>query len=321
MNSDAENLLVSIVIPVYNAEKTIGPLIDELVVKCTSLFRLEIILVNDASMDGSEKVCIGLTAKYPEVVALYTLAINSGEHNAVMAGLNHASGKFAVIMDDDFQNQVWEVIRLVRFMADSDFDVVFTCYKEKKHSLFRNFGSWFNDQVANLMLKKPHHLYLSSFKIINRFMIDEIIRYTLPFPYIDGLILRSTRNIGQLEVAHHPRQAGKSNYTLKKLISLWLNTFTNFSILPLRIATIFGFIFSLFGFAFGIATFIEKLSNPDIPAGYTSMIVILSVFAGIQMIAVGIVGEYLGRAFIAQTKKPQYIIRKSYKKGVPDGKR
>ena len=321
MNSDTENLPLSIVIPVYNAEKTIGPLVDELVVECASLFNPEIILVNDASQDGSEEVCIGLTGKYPENVILYTLSINSGEHNAVMAGLNHASGQFAVIMDDDYQNQVCEVIRLVRFMADSGFDVVFTCYKEKKHSLFRNFGSWFNDQVANLMLKKPRHLYLSSFKILNRFMIDEIIRYTLPFPYIDGLILRSTINIGQLEVAHHPRQAGKSNYTLKKLISLWLNTFTNFSILPLRFATILGFIFSLFGFAIGIATFIEKLSNPDIPAGYTSMIVIVSVFAGIQLIAVGIVGEYLGRAFIAQTKKPQYIVRKSYKKGVSDGKR
>jgi len=321
MNSNPENLLVSIIIPVYNAEKTIGPLVDELVVKCISLFKLEIILVNDGSLDGSEEVCIGLTAKYPENVILYTLAINSGEHNAVMAGLNHSSGTYAVIMDDDFQNQVCEVIRLIHFMADNDYDVVYTCYKEKKHSLFRNFGSWFNDQVANLMLKKPRHLYLSSFKILNRFMIDEIIRYTLPFPYIDGLILRSTRNIGQLEVAHHPRQTGKSNYTFKKLISLWLNTFTKFTILPLKIETSLGFVFSLFGFAIGIATFIEKLSNPDIPAGYTSMIVVVSVFAGIQLIAVGIVGEYLGRAFIAQTKKPQYIIRKSYKKGVPDGKK
>jgi undecaprenyl-phosphate 4-deoxy-4-formamido-L-arabinose transferase len=157
--------------------------------------------------------------------------------------------------------------------------------------------------------------------MINRFLINEIIQYKLPFPYIDGLILRTTANIGKIEVAHDPRKTGKSNYTLRKLISLWLNSFTNFSILPLRLTMILGFAFSLIGFLIGIYTFLEKLENPDLPSGYASVIVIISVFAGIQLIALGIVGEYLGRIFMGINKKPQYTIRKSYIRGKSDGER
>lgn len=321
MNSKPENPLISLIIPVYNASLTIGSLVDDLVSHLSPLFPLEIVLVNDCSVDRSEEICIELTSEYPGTVTLYSLAINSGEHNAVMAGLNKAAGHYAVIMDDDFQNPVSEVVKLVRFMTDHDFDVVYTYYPEKKHSLLRNAGSWFNDFVANLMLKKPRDLYLSSFKIINRFLIDELVTYTLPFPYVDGLILRTTSSIGRIEVAHHARKEGKSNYTLHKLISLWLNTFTNFSILPLRLATILGFLFSVFGFAIGVDVFIERLSDPDMPAGYASLVVIISVFAGIQLIAVGIVGEYLGRSFLAQNKRPQYTIRKTFRKGRLDGER
>jgi glycosyltransferase involved in cell wall biosynthesis len=319
MNSNSENRKISVIIPVYNGEQSIGRLADELISQLSPIFKIEIVLVNDCSPDNSEEICIALTGKYPGIVSLYSLAINSGEHNAVMAGLNMTTGDFAVIMDDDFQNPVSEVIKLVSYMIIHDFDVVYTYYAVKKHSYFRNFGSRFNDMVANLMLKKPHNLYLSSFKIINRFLINEIIKYDLPYPYIDGLILQTTSNISKIEVAHQPRQTGKSNYTLKKLISLWLNTFTSFSILPLRLATILGFIFSIIGFLIGIHALIEKINNPDVPVGYTSLVVIISVFAGIQLIAVGIVGEYLGRSFMSQNKRPQYIIRKSYKKEVPDG--
>jgi len=197
--------------------------------------------------------------------------------------------------------------------------VVYTYYAEKKHSFFRNLGSRFNDKVANIMLNKPRHLYLSSFKIINRFLIDEIIKYNLPFTYIDGLILRSTSNIGQIEVAHSERKTGKSNYTFTKLFSLWLNMVTNFSILPLRLAIIVGFIFSIIGFVIGIYAIIEKMVNPQIPTGYTSLMVMISIYAGIQLIAIGMVGEYIGRVFMAQNKKPQYTIRKSYNEGVSDG--
>lgn len=321
MNSNFDVLKTSIVIPVYNGALSIGRLVDELINRLSPVFNIEIVLVNDCSPDNSEEVCIGITKKHPEFVSFYSLAMNVGEHNTVMAGLNKATGDFAIIMDDDFQNPVSEVIKLIDYMINRNYDVVYTYYEEKKHSIFRNLGSQFNDRVANIMLKKPKNLYMSSFKIINRFLIDEVIKYNLPYPYLDGLILRSTSNIGKIKVSHTERQIGKSNYTLKKLVSLWMNMFTNFSILPLRLSIILGFIFSIIGFLIGIDAVIEKIYNPNVPQGYTFIVIIISFYAGIQLIAIGMVGEYLGRIFMAHNKKPQYSIRKSFNEKTVDGKK
>ena len=321
MNLNSDHLKTSIIIPVYNGALSIGRLVDELIVQLSPIFCIEIVLVNDCSPDNSEEVCIGIAKKHPDFVSFYSLAMNVGEHNAVMAGLNKATGDYAIIVDDDFQNPVSEVIKLVNYMVDNNYDVVYTWYKEKKHSFFRNLGSRFNDKMANLMLKKPKNLYLSSFKIINRFLIDEVIKYNLPYPYIDGLILRTTSNIGKIEVSHDKRKIGKSNYTLRKLISLWMNMFTNFSILPLRISIILGFIFSFIGFLIGINAVIEKIYNPNVPLGYTFVVIIISLYAGVQLIAIGMVGEYLGRIFMANNKKPQYSIRKSFNERIIDGQK
>ena len=321
MNSNPDVLKTSIVIPVYNGALSIGRLVDELIARISPVFNIEIVLVNDCSPDNSEEVCIGITKKHPEYVSFYSLAMNVGEHNTVMAGLNKANGDYAVIIDDDFQNPVSEVIKLIDYMINSNYDVVYTFYEEKKHSIFRNLGSQFNDKVANVMLKKPKDLYMSSFKIINRFLINEVIKYDLPYPYLDGLILRRTSNIGKIKVSHTARQIGKSNYTLRKLISLWMNMFTNFSILPLRISIVLGFIFSFIGFLISIDAIIEKIINPHLPQGYTFIVIIISFYAGIQLIAIGMVGEYLGRLFMAHNKKPQYSIRKSFNEKLADGKK
>lgn len=308
----ADHPRTSIVIPVYNGALSIGRLVDELIARLSPLFLIEIVLVNDCSPDNSEEVCIAIAQKHPDFVSFYSLAMNVGEHNTVMAGLNMATGDYAIIMDDDFQNPVSEVIKLINYMIGNDYDVVYTYYKEKKHSFFRNLGSSFNDRMANLMLKKPKNLYLSSFKILNRFLIDEVIKYNLPYPYIDGLILRTTSDIGKIEVIHHSRTTGQSNYTLRKLVSLWMNMFTNFSILPLRLSIIAGFMVSIFGFLVGLDAIYEKIVNPNVPLGYTFLVIIISFYAGVQLIAIGMVGEYLGRIFMAHNKKPQYSIRKSF---------
>lgn len=321
MNFNPDSPKTSIVIPVYNGALSIAPLVDELIAQLSPVFQIEIVLINDCSPDNSEEICIGITKKYPEFVSFYSLAMNVGEHNAVMAGLNKARGDYAIIIDDDFQNPVNEVKKVITYMFNNDFDVVYTYYKEKKHSLFRNLGSRFNDKVANVMLKKPKNLYLSSFKIINRFLINEVIQYNLPYPYLDGLILRTTDNIGKVEVNHKSREIGKSNYTLHKLISLWMNMFTNFSILPLRLSIFAGFIFSIIGFLIGIDAIIEKFYNPEVPLGYTYLIIIISFYAGVQLIAIGMVGEYLGRLFMSHNKKPQYSIRKSFNEKTTDGQK
>ncbi len=307
---------MSVVIPVYNSERTIARLGEALIQGLSPVYDLELILVNDCSSDRSEEVCKSLFEKHPEYVRFFSLSKNVGEHNSVMAGLNHALGDYVVIMDDDFQNPIQSVHQLLNYALNHDCDVTYSFYSRKKHSFLRNLGSRFNGLVANVMLKKPKDLYLSSFKVLNRFLVEEIIKYQLPFPYVDGLILRTTDKIGKVEVEHQERREGKSGYTLTKLARLWLNMFTNFSILPLRISFLFGFLLSLIGSIFGVVILVEKLTNPDIPLGYTSLILIVLLFSGIQLMSLGIIGEYLGRIFLSLNRKPQFSIRKKWE-GLP----
>ena len=312
----SEKIKLSIAIPVYNSESTIENLVTQLIEKLSKEYELEIVLINDCSKDNSEKICISLYERNYNIVKFYSLAKNVGEHNAVMAALNKVTGNYVVVMDDDFQNPVSEVIKLVSYASANSFDVVYTYYDKKFHSFFRNLGSKFNDKLANYMLGKPKNLYLSSFKVMNKFIVDEVIKYDRPYPYLDGLILRTTSNIGKLKVEHRGREQGDSNYTFKKLISLWLNMFTNFSILPLRISIILGFVFAIWGLVLGTYTFFEKLADPGLPIGFAAIAVSIFVFAGIQLLALGMIGEYVGRIFISQTRKSQFTIRKSFEKKI-----
>ena len=304
------NNLITIIIPVFNSEKTIFDLVSNIFDSLKLDYKFEVIIINDCSSDNSDIECLKLYDKYKGKLKYYKLAKNVGEHNAVMAGLNYAMGDWIVIMDDDFQNPVSEVEKIINFSLSNDYDVVYTHYKYKKHNIYRNLGSYFNNKVANIMLKKPNDLYLSSFKSIQSKVVKEIIKYKLPYPYIDGLILRTTRNISSIQVKHKKRIQGKSGYTLKKLFSLWLNMFTNFSVVPLRISTLFGFIFSFVGLIFGIITIIEKLHYPELPQGYPTIIIVVLLFSGMQLIFLGVIGEYLGRLFISNNKHPQYFIDK-----------
>jgi glycosyltransferase involved in cell wall biosynthesis len=300
---------VSIVIPVYGGEKTIGPLVRELLDRLGSAFELEFVLVNDSSPDGAGAVCRRLAAEHPNVKFL-DLSRNFSEHNAVMAGLNHSTGDHAVIIDDDFQNPPEEVIKLIREI-EKGYDVVFSYYERKRHHPLRNLGSWFNNQVASVLIGKPKDLYLSSFKAINRFVIDEITKYDGPYPYVDGLILRVTRRYGRVLVEHRARGEGKSGYTLRKLVALWLNMFTNFSILPLRLASYAGFACAVLGIVVALIFTFEKLRRPDLPAGWASLIVSVFLIGGIQLFALGMIGEYLGRLFLKANRTPQFVIRES----------
>jgi glycosyltransferase involved in cell wall biosynthesis len=304
-----ENSLISIVIPVYKGENTIGKLVQSLISEIKSKYNFEIILINDNSPDNSSAICKELQKKYSNIISFYSLAKNVGEHNAVMAGLNKAMGDYVIIMDDDLQNPISEIEKLITAALTTGNDVIYTFYNKKKQSFWRNIGSWINDKAANIMLKKPSDLYLSSFKIMNRFVINEIVKYDLPFPYIDGLILRITDKIGKIKVEHHERKIGESGYTLKKLILLWLNMFTNFSILPLRIATYLGFLFAGFGLMYGLFTIIEKIVNPELPLGWPTLTVSITIFAGVELLAIGMIGEYIGRIFISINKQPQFTIR------------
>jgi polyisoprenyl-phosphate glycosyltransferase len=310
MTNRVSSLKLSIVIPVYNGAKTIAPLVRLLEKELAHAFDLEVVLVNDGSpSDNSAEVCTDLALKHPHVKFL-DLSWNFSEHNAVMAGLNYCSGDVAVIIDDDFQNPPSEIVKLVDKLNEGH-DVAYSYYKKKEHPFLRNLGSRFNNIVATLLIGKPRDLYLSSFKAINRFVIDELVKYKGPYPYIDGLILRFTRNYGRVEVEHHPSLKDKSGYTFHKLISLWLNMFTNFSVLPLRTATVLGFAFALLGIVGAVVFAIEKLRNPDLPAGWASLIISLFVISGVQLFALGMLGEYMGRLFLKDSGKPQFVVRRA----------
>ena len=265
-------MLISVVIPVYNGAGTIGPLVQRLL-EASAERTLQIVLVDDGSLDASDEVCRSLSARHPGVVTFVKLARNFGEHNAVMAGLWHARGDYVVIMDDDFQNPPEEVGRLIDHALQHGHDIVYTYFPVKHHHWARNLGSRLNDQVANFMLDKPRHLYLSSFKCMSRFLVDQILKYRGPYPYIDGLALRCSQNIGTVAVSHAPRREGRSNYTLRKLFRLWLNMFVNFSVMPLRVATVVGLAASALGVALGVEAMVERLVRPGVPVGWASVLV------------------------------------------------
>jgi glycosyltransferase involved in cell wall biosynthesis len=302
---------ISILIPTYRGGKSISQLVNQLILGLDNI-DLEIVIVNDCSPDNSHAQCLELHDKYPEIITYIRLSKNVGEHSAVMAGLNYVKGDNVVIIDDDFQNPPSEVKKVIRFAEQNDYDVIYTKYPQKKHSKFRNFGSWVNNITAQVLLKKPRSLYLSSFKCINKRCVDNIVRYKGPFPYIDGLILASTENIGVIQVEHSKRQDGESGYTFKKLIHLWLNMAINFSILPLRISFFLGVFLACIGVLYSINILIQRAINPNLPIGWASIITAIMVFSGAQLMMVGIIGEYVGKILLNVNQLPQFSVREMH---------
>jgi glycosyltransferase involved in cell wall biosynthesis len=307
MSESPAALALSIVIPVYNGADSIGELVAALEALDIPGGH-EIVLVVDGSPDSSLEVCRELVARSRVPITLIDHARNFGEHNAVMTGLRHASGAHVINMDDDLQNPPEEVARLLAHAQETGVDVVYTYYEESKHAAWRNLGSRFTNWVASFVLDKPKGLYLSSFRCMSAFVVREITRYEGPFPYIDGLILQVTQKIDRLLVRHLPRAIGRSNYTLRRLLRLWMSMFVNFSVMPLRISTLTGFALSVLGGLGGLAAIIEALFWSP-PAGWASLFVAVLLLSGVQLMILGIVGEYLGRLYLTANHKPQSVVR------------
>jgi undecaprenyl-phosphate 4-deoxy-4-formamido-L-arabinose transferase len=309
MSEERDTPELSLVVPVYNGSRTIAALVEQIEMIFATR-RFDIILVNDGSEDESEMICSELAEKFPQTVTFVNLSRNFGEHNAVLAGLSHARGQYVAVLDDDGQNPPNEILRMLEELKRNNYDVVYGRYIEKKHSWFRNAGSWFNDRIATLMLQKPKDLYLSSFKVMNRFVANQIIKYRGPYPYTDGLIYRTTRRIGQIPVEHRASVRGPSRYTFRKLVRLWLNMFLNFSIKPLRLSAYLGLFTSCLSVLALICILIDKIwIEPGWPAGIPTLLASIVLFAGLELMILGLIGEYLGRLYLDQTGTPQYVVR------------
>ena len=308
---------ISFVIPCYHSEHTIGGVVDEIVSTVTAHggYDYEIILINDNSPDNVMDTITELSKANPRVKGL-ELSRNFGQHSAIMAGFTYLTGDIIVCLDDDGQTPANEMFKLIDKL--DEFDLVFAEYKNKQHSGFRNFGSKVNDLMARWLLSKPKDLKIMSYFACKRYVVDEVLRYENPYPYMSGLLLRATRKVCNVEVNHRERVEGRSGYSMKKLLLLWINGFTSFSVKPLRFATFIGFLTAAVGFVFGIYVIIHKFVVPDSLMGWSSTMAAMLFIGGMIMLMLGMVGEYVGRIYLSINRSPQFVIRK--KVGFEDDK-
>lgn len=302
---------ISFVIPCYRSTVTLPGVIKEIQDTMVQMkqYIYDIVLINDCSPDDTFETIQKLCRENDNITGI-NLAKNFGQHSALMAGFHYVTGDVVVCLDDDGQTPANEVGKLLEGIKGGA-DVVYASYRQKHHSGFRNFGSRINELMTRIMLGKPKKLAVSSYFAARRFVVDEMLRYEYAYPYVIGLVLRTTKNIINVDVNHRDREAGTSGYTLGKLFSLWFNGFTAFSVKPLRIATITGTTCAFAGFAYGIYTILKKIffQPPDLVVGFSALMSVIVFMGGMLMLMMGLVGEYMGRMYISMNNSPQFVIR------------
>ena len=303
-----EPIKLSIIVPVYNSEECLLELNDQVEQALASFPSYELILVNDRSSDNSWKKIVEICEKNKKALGI-TLRKNSGQDNAIMAGLKFAKGEYIIIMDDDLQHSPHDILSLYNECIKG-YDICYALFSGKKQKNWKNFGSWLNGKLSEKLISKPKEIYLSPFKVFRREIAQEIIQYTGPYPYIDALLLTITHNISQVPAEHHARHKGKSNFNLLRSVSVFLKHATGYSVYPLRLAIYLGFVSSLFAFIFGAYFLIDYFMHGTKVEGWISTILLILLFGGSILISLGIIGEYVGRIFLTINKKPQYTIEK-----------
>lgn len=301
---------LSVVIPCYNAEKNIENVVkrDIEIFQKNGIENFEFVLVNDCSKDNTWEILKNMSEKSDNIISV-NLAKNSGQHGAIMAGFHFVSGDYIVVSDDDGQTKM-EVIPEMFDKMHEGYDVVSTNWVERgKRSLIRKMGTKLGNVVNDVLIDNPENVVVSVFFLAKRFIIDEVVRYQNPYPYIAGLILRTTHNIGVIEVEQLPRQSGMSGYSFKKLLGLWMNGFTAFSIVPLRLASYVGTLCAFLGFVYGIYIVLRKLMINDLMTGWGSTTAIILFVSGIILCVLGLIGEYVGRIYMCINNTPQYVIK------------
>lgn len=300
---------LSYVIPCYRSEHTLAAVVEEITRTMAALpqYDYEIVLVNDCSPDGTLNTIRSLVAADPHVQGV-DLARNFGQHAALMAGFHQCSGDIIVCLDDDGQTPADEVGKLLD-KIEAGYDVVYASYDNKRQAGWRNLGSWVNSKMTEIMLGKPPELVVNSYFAARRFVVDEMLRYEHCYPYVIGLVLRSTKHICNVPVHHRAREEGRSGYTLGKLLGLWMNGFTSFSVKPLRIASYFGTLSAVAGFLYMIYIIINHFTRHTAPLGWASTTALLLLLGGGILLVLGLIGEYVGRIYMCANNAPQYVAR------------
>lgn len=295
---------ISVVVPVYNSAGCLRELTNRVHKALQKDY--ELILVNDQSLDKSWEVIHDLVNEYDTVIGI-NLRINSGQDNALMAGLRQAKGDYVVIMDDDLQHAPEDITKIYERCREG-YDICFADFKVRKQRLWKNIGSWINGRIAEACIQKSRHIYLSPFKIIRKEVVNEICTYDGPFPYIDGLIMTVTNNLTQVTVEHHERFAGKSTYSLRKSLTVWGKHVTGFSILPLRIASIAGILTAFLGLFLALYYIAYYFLYGNM-LGWTTLACLGLFIGGLILMSLGVIGEYIGRAYLRINNRPQYVIK------------
>ncbi|WIT11324.1 glycosyltransferase family 2 protein [Paucibacter sediminis] len=307
-DAQADMVEISVVVPVYNSAKTLRALLERLSKVLSGITeRYELVLVEDGSPDDSWATLDALRAEFGQRLVAIQLMRNYGQHNALMCGLRHARGRFVVTMDDDLQNPPEEIPKLLTQIERSGADLVYGCPADRNHASWRNLGASVVWHFYRTVFKNP--VTPTPFRIMRRELVQSVQFYDLNFTYLDGLLAWCTRRIEGVEVEHHARAEGRSGYSLSKLVALALNLYTNFSLLPLQLVSGLGLLASLSGFGVGAYYLIQSLTSSIAVPGYASTIVAILLLGGIQLLALGIIGEYLGRLHLNVNRKPQYLVR------------
>lgn len=304
-------MLISFVIPCYRSENTLPQVVETIqdTVAQRDGFEAELVLVNDASPDNTWGVICGLNEKYGNVRGV-NIAKNSGQQSAIMAGLRHATGELVAVSDDDGQTPIETVFDFYDCMQQGGYDVVCADYQDRgKRSLVRRIGSWADNTMMQFFVEKPADMKLSVYFLAKRFVVDEIIKYNNAYPHMEGLLIRTTRNIGNVPVNQKERASGSSGYNFRKLLSTWVNGLTTFSIKPLRLAVIFGMLMAFIGFVIIIVLVVMKLTRSDMAIGWTSLVATNILIGGLLMLVLGVIGEYVGRIYLCLNQNPQYVVR------------
>lgn len=312
--------MLSFVIPCYRSAHTIGAVVQELTDTVTARggdYAYEIILVNDGSPDDTAAVIRGLCQGNPAIVFV-DLSRNFGQHSALMAGFHQVRGDIVICLDDDGQTPACECFKLIE-KVEEGYDLVFAEYPKRRQSWLRNLGSRFNTACNHFFYNQPKELTANSYYACRRFVVDTALQYPNPFPYVTGLLFQSVSRYCNVPITHRARMEGQSGYSLKKLLALWLNGVTAFSIKPLRLANYVGWITAFIGLVSALVTVIRKLLNPTMPAGWASLLSVILILGGVMILLMGIIGEYLGRIYLSINRYPQFVVRSLTRGGQTTG--